>query len=244
MPDHPMLEVRDLRVHYGRIEAIKGLTFHVNEGEIVTLIGANGAGKTTTMKAISGVRNASSGVIAFEGVDITRVPPHRRVELGICQSPEGRGIFPGMTVLENLDMGAYTRKDRKTAEYRADIERVFELFPRLKERRDQVGGTMSGGEQQMLAIGRALMSRPKLLLLDEPSMGLAPMIVQQIFRIITEINAQGTTVLLVEQNAQQALQRAHRAYVLETGNIVRTDAASVLLGDDAVRAAYLGSDLS
>jgi branched-chain amino acid transport system ATP-binding protein len=244
MPDHPLLEVRDLRVHYGRIEAIKGLTFHVEEGEIVTLIGANGAGKTTTMKAISGVRNASAGIIAFDGVDITRVPPHRRVEMGICQAPEGRGIFPGMSVLENLDMGAYTRKDRKTAAYAEDLERVFELFPRLKERRTQTGGTMSGGEQQMLAIGRALMSRPKLLLLDEPSMGLAPMIVQQIFRIIAEINQQGTTVLLVEQNAQQALQRAHRAYVLETGNIVRTDNASALLGDDSVRAAYLGTDIS
>jgi branched-chain amino acid transport system ATP-binding protein len=239
-----MLEVRDLHVHYGRIEAIKGLTFHVQEGEIVTLIGANGAGKTTTMKAVSGVRNASGGSIVFEGVDITTVPPHRRVEMGICQSPEGRGIFPGMTVLENLDMGAYTRKDRKSAAYDEDLERVFELFPRLRERRTQMGGTMSGGEQQMLAIGRALMSRPRLLLLDEPSMGLAPMIVQQIFRIIAEINQQGTTVLLVEQNAQQALQRAHRAYVLETGHIVRTDNASTLLGDDSVRAAYLGSDLA
>jgi branched-chain amino acid transport system ATP-binding protein len=244
MPNQHLLEVRDLRVHYGRIEAIKGLSFHVDEGEIVTLIGANGAGKTTTLKAISGVRNATSGSISFDGVNITRVPPHARVELGICQAPEGRGIFPGMTVLENLDMGAYTRRDRKTAAYRADLDRVYELFPRLHERRSQIGGTMSGGEQQMLAIGRALMSRPKLLLLDEPSMGLAPMIVQQIFRIITEINEQGTTVLLVEQNAQQALQRAHRAYVLETGNIVRTDDARSLLGDDAVRAAYLGADLT
>jgi branched-chain amino acid transport system ATP-binding protein len=172
------------------------------------------------------------------------VPPHRRVELGICQAPEGRGIFPGMTVLENLDMGAYTRRDRKTAAYKSDLDRVFELFPRLQERRTQPGGTMSGGEQQMLAIGRAMMSRPKVLLLDEPSMGLAPMIVQQIFRIITEINEQGTTVLLVEQNAQQALQRAHRAYVLETGHIVRTDDARTLLGDESVRAAYLGADLT
>jgi branched-chain amino acid transport system ATP-binding protein len=243
MPDH-LLEVRDLRVHYGRIEAIKGIGFHVDEGEIVTLIGANGAGKTTTLKAISGVRNATSGIIAFGGVDITRVPPHRRVEMGICQAPEGRGIFPGMSVLENLDMGAYIRRDRKTAAYKADLDRVFELFPRLHERRNQMGGTMSGGEQQMLAIGRALMSRPKVLLLDEPSMGLAPMIVQQIFRIVTEINEQGTTVLLVEQNAQQALQRAHRAYVLETGNVVRTDEARVLLGDDSVRAAYLGAEIT
>jgi branched-chain amino acid transport system ATP-binding protein len=244
MPDNHLLEVRDLRVHYGRIEAIKGVSFHVDEGEIVTLIGANGAGKTTTLKAISGVRNATSGVIAFEGVDITRVPPHKRVEMGICQAPEGRGIFPGMSVVENLDMGAYIRKDRKTDAYKQDLDRVFELFPRLHERRNQMGGTMSGGEQQMLAIGRALMSRPKVLLLDEPSMGLAPMIVQQIFRIITEINEQGTTVLLVEQNAQQALQRAHRAYVLETGNVVRTDEARVLLGDDSVRAAYLGAEIT
>ena len=239
-----LLEVRDLRVHYGRIEAIKGISFDVEEGEIVTLIGANGAGKTTTLKTVSGVRPVTSGSVTFDGTDITAMPPHRRVELGLCQSPEGRGIFPGMSVLENLDMGAYTRRDRKTAAYRSDIDRVFELFPRLKERRTQIGGTMSGGEQQMLAIARALMARPRLLLLDEPSMGLAPMIVQQIFQIITEINQQGTTVLLVEQNAQQALQRAHRAYVLETGRIVRADVAKVLLGDESVRAAYLGTEHS
>ena len=237
-----LLEVRDLHVHYGRIEAIKGISFDVEQGEIVTLIGANGAGKTTTLKTVSGVRPVTSGSVAFDGTDITAMPPHRRVELGLCQSPEGRGIFPGMSVLENLDMGAYTRRDRKSAAYRSDIDRVFELFPRLKERRTQTGGTMSGGEQQMLAIARALMARPRLLLLDEPSMGLAPMIVQQIFRIITEINQQGTTVLLVEQNAQQALQRAHRAYVLETGRIVRSDEAKVLLGDESVRAAYLGAE--
>jgi branched-chain amino acid transport system ATP-binding protein len=237
-----LLEVRDLHVHYGRIEAIKGISFDVEDGEIVTLIGANGAGKTTTLKTVSGVRPVTSGSITFDGTDITAMPPHRRVELGLCQSPEGRGIFPGMTVLENLDMGAYTRRDRKSAAYRSDIDRVFDLFPRLKERRTQTGGTMSGGEQQMLAIARALMAKPRLLLLDEPSMGLAPMIVQQIFEIITEINQQGTTVLLVEQNAQQALQRADRAYVLETGRIVRTDVAKVLLGDESVRAAYLGSD--
>ena len=237
-----LLEVRDLHVHYGRIEAIKGISFDVEEGEIVTLIGANGAGKTTTLKTVSGVRPVTSGSITFDGTDITAMPPHRRVELGLCQSPEGRGIFPGMTVLENLDMGAYTRRDRKTAAYRSDIDRVFDLFPRLAERRTQTGGTMSGGEQQMLAIARALMAKPRLLLLDEPSMGLAPMIVQQIFEIITEINQQGTTVLLVEQNAQQALQRADRAYVLETGRIVRTDVARVLLGDESVRAAYLGTD--
>ena len=236
-----LLEVQDLHVHYGRIEAIKGISFHVAEGEIVTLIGANGAGKTTTLKTVSGVRPVTSGSVVFDGQNITAMPPHRRVELGLCQAPEGRGIFPGMTVLENLDMGAYTRRDRKSAEFRSDIDRVFELFPRLQERRTQTGGTMSGGEQQMLAIARALMARPRVLLLDEPSMGLAPMIVQQIFEIITEINQQGTTVLLVEQNAQQALQRAHRAYVLETGLIVRADEAKVLLGDESVRAAYLGT---
>jgi len=239
-----LLEIRDLHVHYGRIEAIKGISFEVAEGEIVTLIGANGAGKTTTLKTVSGVRPVTSGSILFDGNDITAMPPHHRVELGLCQAPEGRGIFPGMTVLENLDMGAYTRKDRKSAAYRDDIERVFDLFPRLRERRAQTGGTMSGGEQQMLAIARALMARPRVLLLDEPSMGLAPMIVQQIFKIITEINQQGTTVLLVEQNAQQALQRAHRAYVLETGHIVRSDDAKVLLGDESVRAAYLGTAIT
>jgi len=239
-----LLEIRDLHVHYGRIEAIKGISFEVAEGEIVTLIGANGAGKTTTLKTVSGVRPVTSGSILFDGNDITAMPPHHRVELGLCQAPEGRGIFPGMTVLENLDMGAYTRKDRKSAAYRDDIERVFDLFPRLRERRAQTGGTMSGGEQQMLAIARALMARPRVLLLDEPSMGLAPMIVQQIFKIITEINQQGTTVLLVEQNAQQALQRAHRAYVLETGHIVRSDDAKVLLGDESVRAAYLGAAIT
>ncbi|TML14260.1 MAG: ABC transporter ATP-binding protein [Actinobacteria bacterium] len=236
-----LLEVRDLHVHYGRIEAIKGISFEVAEGEIVALIGANGAGKTTTLKTVSGVRPVTSGSVLFDGNDITAMPPHQRVELGLCQAPEGRGIFPGMTVLENLDMGAYTRRDRKTAAFGQDLDRVFELFPRLQERRTQTGGTMSGGEQQMLAIGRALMARPRVLLLDEPSMGLAPMIVQQIFEIITEINQQGTTVLLVEQNAQQALQRAHRAYVLETGHIVRADEAKVLLGDESVRAAYLGT---
>jgi len=239
-----LLEIRDLHVHYGRIEAIKGISFEVAEGEIVTLIGANGAGKTTTLKTVSGVRPVTSGSVLFDGNDITTMPPHHRVELGLCQAPEGRGIFPGMTVLENLDMGAYTRKDRKSAAYRDDIERVFDLFPRLRERRAQTGGTMSGGEQQMLAIARALMARPRVLLLDEPSMGLAPMIVQQIFKIITEINQQGTTVLLVEQNAQQALQRAHRAYVLETGHIVRSDDAKVLLGDESVRAAYLGTAIT
>jgi len=235
------LEIKDLRVHYGKIEAIKGISFHVNQGEIVTLIGANGAGKTTTLKTISGLRAVSSGSILFDGKDISKMPAHQRVDLGISQAPEGRGIFPGMTVLENLEMGKFNRKNRK-AEMDEDLEMVYTLFPRLKERAFQDGGTLSGGEQQMLAIGRALMARPKLLLLDEPSMGLAPQMIANIFRIITEINkSQGVTILLVEQNAQQALQRAHRAYILETGNIVKTAAASDLLNDPAVREAYLGT---
>jgi branched-chain amino acid transport system ATP-binding protein len=235
-----LLEVNNLEVFYGRIQAIKGISFHVEEGEIVTLIGANGAGKSTTLKTVSGIRPVAKGTIRFNGEDITKMPAHKRTELGICQAPEGRGIFPGMTVLENLDMGCWTRKDRKSTAVADDLERVFELFPRLKERKDQAGGSMSGGEQQMLTIGRALMSRPRVLLLDEPSMGLAPMLITQIFDIITEINKQGTTVLLVEQNASQALRRAHRAYVLETGLIVKTDDAHKLLDDPAVRAAYLG----
>ena len=234
------LEVRDLRVHYGKIEAIKGISFHVNQGEIVTLIGANGAGKTTTLKTISGLRNVSSGGIFFDGQDISKVPAHERVDLGISQAPEGRGIFPGMTVLENLEMGKFNRKNRK-AEMDEDLAMVYELFPRLKERAFQDGGTLSGGEQQMLAIGRALMARPKVLLLDEPSMGLAPQMIANIFRIITEINKQGVTILLVEQHAQQALQRAHRAYILETGNVVKEAKASDLLNDPAVREAYLGT---
>jgi len=235
------LEIKDLRVHYGKIEAIKGISFHVNQGEIVTLIGANGAGKTTTLKTISGLRGVSSGSIIFDGKDISKMAAHERVHLGISQAPEGRGIFPGMTVLENLEMGKFHRKDRKN-EMNEDLEMVYHLFPRLKERAFQDGGTLSGGEQQMLAIGRALMARPKLLLLDEPSMGLAPQMIANIFRIITEINkTQGVTILLVEQNAQQALQRAHRAYILETGNIVKTAAASDLLNDPAVREAYLGT---
>ena len=234
------LEVKDLRVHYGKIEAIKGVSFKVNQGEIVTLIGANGAGKTTTLKTISGLRNVSSGGIFFDGQNISKMPAHERVDLGISQAPEGRGIFPGMTVLENLEMGKFNRKDRKH-EMVEDLDKVFTLFPRLKERVRQDGGTLSGGEQQMLAIGRALMARPKVLLLDEPSMGLAPQMIANIFRIITEINKTGVTILLVEQNAQQALQRAHRAYILETGNIVKEAKASDLLNDPAVREAYLGT---
>jgi branched-chain amino acid transport system ATP-binding protein len=214
----------------------------VGEGEVVTLIGANGAGKTTTLKAISGVRPVAGGKVLFDGRDITHLAPHKRVELGICQAPEGRGIFPGMSVLENLEMGCYTRRDAgQTRQH--DLDRVFTLFPRLAERQVQMGGTLSGGEQQMLAIGRALMARPRLLLLDEPSMGLAPMLIAQIFEIVTEINEQGVTILLVEQNAAQALSRAHRAYVLETGRIVKEGGGGEMLDDEAVQAAYLGGDV-
>ena len=234
------LEIKDLRVHYGKIEAIKGVSVVVNQGEIVTLIGANGAGKTTILKTISGLRPVSSGSISFDGQDLNKIQAHERVDLGISQVPEGRGIFAGMTVLENLEMGKFNRKDRK-AEMDEDLDRVYTLFPRLKERTSQAGGTLSGGEQQMLAMGRALMARPKVLLLDEPSMGLAPQMIANIFRIITEINKQGVTILLVEQNAQQALQRAHRAYILETGNVTKEAEASDLLNDPAVREAYLGT---
>jgi branched-chain amino acid transport system ATP-binding protein len=234
-----LLEVNDLHVFYGRIEAIKGISFTVGEGEIVTLIGANGAGKTTTMRTISGVRSVAQGSIKFEGQDITKMAPHDRVKLGICQAPEGRGIFPGMTVRENLDMGTYVRGGN-AAEKAADLEHVFHLFPRLQERITQLGGTLSGGEQQMLAIGRALMSRPRLLLLDEPSMGLAPMLIAQIFEIIKQINSEGISVLLVEQNATQALRTARRGYVLETGHVVKEGSGQSLLDDPAVRAAYLG----
>ena len=234
------LEIKDLHVHYDKIEAIKGISVVVNEGEIVTLIGANGAGKTTTLKTISGLRKVSSGAILFDGQDISKVPAHERVDLGISQAPEGRGIFPGMTVLENLEMGKFHRKNRK-AEMNEDLDNIYTLFPRLKERSSQAGGTLSGGEQQMLAIGRALMSRPKVLLLDEPSMGLAPQMIANIFRIITQINKQGVTILLVEQNAQQALTHAHRAYVLETGLVTKEANAKDLLKDPYVKAAYLGT---
>jgi ABC-type branched-chain amino acid transport systems, ATPase component len=233
-----LLELHDVKVAYGRIEALHGISLHVDEGEIVALIGANGAGKTTTMRAISGLRPLAGGKIIFNGEDISRLRADLRVVRGLCQAPEGRQIFPGMTVLENLDMGAYTRRDK--AGIAADLERVYNLFPRLKERAKQAAGTLSGGEQQMLAIGRALMARPKVLLLDEPSMGLAPMLIRQIFEIITEISQQGTTILVVEQNAQQALSRAHRAYVLETGRIVKEGTGRDLLHDPAVREAYLG----
>ena len=235
-----LLELRDLRVAYGRIEAIKGISLRVEEGEIVTLIGANGAGKTTTLKAISGVRHVVGGSIWFDGVNITSLAAHKRVELGLCQAPEGRGIFPGMTVVENLEMGCYARKDRKSHAKLDDLGRVFTLFPRLEERRNQMGGTLSGGEQQMLAIGRALMSRPRVLLLDEPSMGLAPKLVAQIFSIVTEINSQGTTVLLVEQNASAALKHSDRGYVLETGSVILEGTASAIASNPRVREAYLG----
>jgi branched-chain amino acid transport system ATP-binding protein len=233
-----LLEIENLTLVYGRIQALHGISLHVNEGEVVALIGANGAGKTTTMRAISGLRPIAGGRIKFAGQDVTRLRADLRVARGICQAPEGRGIFPGMSVRENLDMGAFIRRDAKAIA--SDLDRVLTMFPRLKERIKQPGGTLSGGEQQMLAVARALMSRPKLLLLDEPSMGLAPMLIQQIFSIITEINEQGTTVLVVEQNAQQALSRAHRAYVLETGRIVKEGTGQDLLRDPAVKEAYLG----
>ncbi len=233
-----LLELRDVAVAYGRIEALHGITLGIEQGEIVALIGANGAGKTTTMKAISGLLPLARGSIWFDGQDISKLRADLRVVRGLCQAPEGRGIFPGMTVTENLDMGAYTRRDK--AGIAEDQARVFGLFPRLEERRKQVAGTMSGGEQQMLAIGRALMARPKVLLLDEPSMGLAPMLIQQIFNIITEIAQQGTTILVVEQNAQQALSRATRAYVMETGQIVKEGSGRDLLNDPSVKEAYLG----
>lgn len=235
-----LLEVKNLKVSYGKIEAIKGISLKVNQGEIVTLVGANGAGKTTLLKTISGILKPSEGEINFDSKNIQTIIPHNRVLAGICQAPEGRGIFPGMTVLENLEMGKYARKDWKK-ELDEDLERIYSLFPRLKERQNQAGGTLSGGEQQMLSIGRALMARPRLLLLDEPSMGLAPMFIQQIFKIIREIQEQGVSILLVEQNAAQALSCANRAYILETGNIVKEGSGKDLLKDDAVKKAYLGT---
>jgi branched-chain amino acid transport system ATP-binding protein len=232
------LEVRDINTYYGNIHALQGVSIVVRDGEIVTLIGANGAGKSTTLRTISGILQPRQGQITLDGRQINGLPPHRIVELGVCQVPEGRRIFPRMTVLENLEMGAFARKDR--GQLGADLDRVFELFPRLKERVGQKGGTLSGGEQQMLAIGRALMSRPKILLLDEPSMGLAPILVETIFRTVQEINQQGVTVLLVEQNALMALQVANRGYVLETGAIVLDDTAVNLRENETVQKAYLG----
>ena len=234
----PLLELRDVRVRYGGIEAVKGVSLEVGEGELVTLIGGNGAGKSTTLRSISGVKRIADGEIGFEGRRIDTLPAHEIVGLGICQAPEGRRIFARMSVRENLVMGAYAHNGGKARQ--EDFDRVFELFPVLKERQRQPGGTLSGGEQQMLAIGRALMSRPKLLMLDEPSMGLAPLFVERIFGLLREIHDQGTTILLVEQNAQAALHAADRGYVIESGEIVMEDEAKRLLGDDRVRKAYLG----
>jgi len=234
----PMLRLTDIHSYYGNIHALQGISLDVFEGEIVTLLGANGAGKTTTLRTIHGLLRPRAGRIEFEGRDITAMPAHDHVRAGIGQSPEGRRIFGRMTVMENLQMGAFSRKDKENLGQ--DFERVFELFPRLRERRTQHGGTLSGGEQQMLAMGRALMTRPKLLLLDEPSMGLAPILVEEIFSIMTDINRQGTTVLVVEQNALMALGVADRGYVLQTGRIVQSGDAKALLSDPEVRKAYLG----
>ncbi|MEY4496952.1 MAG: hypothetical protein RLZZ364_257 [Actinomycetota bacterium] len=234
-----LLSIKDLNVSYGKIKAIKGISLDVNAGEVVTLVGANGAGKTTLLKTISGILSPASGEITYDGRKLSDIKPFQRVNEGICQAPEGRGIFPGMTVLENLEMGKFGRPNGKD-ETEEDLAKVYELFPRLKERINQAGGTLSGGEQQMLAIGRALMSRPRLLLLDEPSMGLAPMFIAQIFEIIKEIKKQGVTILLVEQNAAKALSVADRAYVLETGTISMQGTGVELLNDPAVRKAYLG----
>ena len=232
-----MLKVENLNVYYGSINAIKGISFEVNQGEIVTMIGANGAGKSTTMNTVAGLLKPRSGSIVFEDKDITHMPASKVVSLGLALCPEGRRVFQQMSVRENLEMGGYTRQ---ASEIASALEHVFELFPRLKERQRQVAGTLSGGEQQMLAMGRAMMSKPKLLMLDEPSMGLAPLLVEQIFDIILSLNKAGTTILLVEQNAQMALSIADRAYVLETGNIFKEGSADMLMHDDAVRKAYLG----
>jgi branched-chain amino acid transport system ATP-binding protein len=235
-----MLELRDVHAYYGNIHALKGLTLRVEHGEIVTLIGANGAGKSTTIRTVTGLLHPRHGQIMLEGEPIGQLPPHQIVRRGVAQAPEGRRIFPRLTVLENLEMGAYTRTD--LAAVRADLDRVMQLFPRLKERAAQQGGTLSGGEQQMLAIGRALMARPRVLLLDEPSMGLAPTMVEVIFQTIQAINQQGTTILLVEQNALMALEVAHRGYVLQTGRAVLHDTAAHLLQNAMVRKVYLGID--
>lgn len=233
-----MLELSDVHTYYGHIHALKGISLEVNEGEVVTLIGSNGAGKSTTLKTISGLLTPRSGEVRLEGKVISGTPAHTVAKMGIAQSPEGRRIFPRMSVLENLKMGAFVHGVAR----QEDLTRVFDLFPRLKERTTQKAGTLSGGEQQMLAIGRALMAKPRVLLLDEPSMGLAPILVEQIFRIIQDINAQGTTVLLVEQNALMSLAIAHRGYVMQTGEIVLADDAHVLMRDEGVRKAYLGED--
>ncbi len=233
-----LLEVSGIDVFYGRVQAVRGATLSVDTGEVVALIGSNGAGKTTTLRTISGLLHPHRGTIKFNGQDITRTEPQKIVNIGICQSPEGRRLFTRMTVLDNLRMGAYTRSNG--SEIKADMDRVFELFPRLKERLHQIAGTLSGGEQQMCAMGRALMAKPKLLMLDEPSLGLSPILVETIFSIVHEINARGTPVLLVEQNATKALEVAHRGYVLETGSIVKTGTGKELLASEDVQKAYLG----
>jgi len=235
-----MLELRDVHTYYGNIHALKGISLKVDDGEIVTLIGSNGAGKSTTLRTIQGIIRPRHGTIVLDGAALEKLPTHEIVARGVAQSPEGRLIFPRMTVMENLEMGAYARKDQ--AGIKADIERVFTLFPRLKERISQKGGTLSGGEQQMLAMGRALMARPRVMLLDEPSMGLAPILVEQIFKIIQELNQQGTTILLVEQNARMALSIAHRGYVLQTGEIRLQGPAAQLREDEEVRKTYLGEE--
>jgi len=236
----PILELKDVHTYYGSIQALKGISIDVSEGEIVTMLGANGAGKSTTLRSINGLNHPRRGRIAFEGKDITSTPPHEIVRRGIAQSPEGRKLFPRMSVLENLEMGAFQRSDRSGI--KEDIERVFTLFPRLSERKTQKAGTLSGGEQQMCAIGRALMARPKLLMLDEPSMGLAPIFVERVFETIVEINKQGTPILLVEQNALMALEIANRGYVMETGKIVLADDAKALRQNEQVRKTYLGEE--
>ena len=233
-----MLEIKDLEVYYGMIQAIKGVSFDVNEGEVIALIGANGAGKTTILHTITGLINAQKGSVWFEGKDITKVPAHKIVSMGMAHVPEGRRVFANLTVLQNLKMGAYTRKDK--TEIEQTLDSIYKRFPRLMERQNQLAGTLSGGEQQMLAMGRALMSHPKIILMDEPSMGLSPIFVNEIFDIIKSVSASGTTVLLVEQNAKKALSIAERAYVLETGKIVLSGKASDLLNNDSIKKAYLG----
>ncbi|MDD6058280.1 MAG: ABC transporter ATP-binding protein [Clostridiales bacterium] len=233
-----MLEIKNLEVHYGVIQALKGISFEVNQGEVIALIGANGAGKTTTLQTITGMIKPSSGAVFFEGQDITRIPGHKIVTMGMAHVPEGRRVFAQLSVYENLKLGAYTRKDKD--EIAATMELVYRSFPRLEERKKQLAGTLSGGEQQMLAMGRALMSKPKIILMDEPSMGLSPIFVEEIFRIVREISANGTTVLLVEQNAKKALEIANRAYVLETGAIVLSGDAKEMMHNDSIKKAYLG----
>ena len=233
-----LLEVKDLQVYYGMIQALKGISFNVDKGEIIALIGANGAGKTTTLQAVTGLLPKKAGTVTLNGTDITKLPPHKIVKMGMAHVPEGRRVFARLTVYQNLNMGAYTKRDKEA--FSKNLEMVYEKFPRLKERRNQLAGTLSGGEQQMLAMGRALMSQPGILLMDEPSMGLSPSYVNEIFQIIEEVSASGTTVLLVEQNAKKALSIADRAYVLETGKVVLEGKASDLLNDESIKKAYLG----